>query len=385
MKPIRMSTLGKLVWLLVIFVFIVIISFMISLFKKEKDYQKVEPVSKDEEKVVNYTSTKSTIINFDEVLQVDSKDDVITLTESETYKLSGNNDKYKFVIDAPNKVVKIMFSNFNTSILNNFIEVKAASKVILEMAENTKNEFKAIEVDSDLTEEDDSKKSNIYIINSKVDIEIVGSGSAIVETDFNFLMAEGNLDYSGPIVELNSTNNAIDVKGNVNVNGGVLYINSDSTAIKCNGNFTFADGKIIVKTLEKPIDISGVFLINKGEILLAGGSEFQVPNANSLQKTLILNFEQGTNKSLVLHDTQKVIMAYAGGKEYQHLLYSRSDLDASNYVLYAGGSISGTKKYDLYEKVDDYLEDYQLTSPDFTNSTFAVPDLITIYNGIVKK
>ena len=206
-----------------------------------------------------------------------------------------------------------------------------------------------------------------------------------IDSNNDFLTTKGNFNLSAAVIEVNNIETGLNVKGNIIINGGIFYLNANNNGFICDGNFTLDNGKVIIKATKNPIDITGVFLINKGEILLAGLNEFHKPNANSLQKSLIFNFEQPTDKALVLHDTKEVILAYEGNKEYQHILYSKSELDADGYVLYAGGSIGGKKKYDLYYEIEDYLEDYQLTCPNLTSSIFEALELINIYNGVVKK
>lgn len=376
MKPIRVSTLGKIVWLLIIFILVIVIACAVSFFKKGKDLPDVEPVSNNEEKIVDYTDTKLTELDFDSNLNIKAQNNVITLTESKTYKFSGTNNKYKIVINAPNKVVKLQLSNFKTSIVDNLIKVENASKLVLNLEEN--NEIKAFENMENIFH-------NTSIISSNCDIEIIGSGTLVIDSNNDFLTTKGNFNLSTAVIEVNNIETGLNVKGNTIINGGIFYLNANNNGFICDGNFTLDNGKVIIKATKNPIDITGVFLINKGEILLAGLNEFHKPNANSLQKSLIFNFEQPTDKALVLHDTKEVILAYEGNKEYQHILYSKSELDADGYVLYSGGSIGGKKKYDLYYEIEDYLEDYQLTCPNLTSSMFEALELINIYDGVVKK
>lgn len=378
MKAIRLSTLGKIVWLLIIFIFIICIGLVVSLFKDEDENSTIEPVSKEEEKVINYIDQKQTVLNFEDEISLESENDVIFLTESQTYKLSGVNDKYNMVINAPNKVVKILFSNFKSTILENLIEIKDAYKVILEFEDSTINELVSLSEDINLN-------STSAIINSNSNIEITGKGKLIVNSINNFISSSGNIDYANSTLEILNINTAFNIKGNLKINEGLIYINASSEGIKSAGNLNLEAGRLIVKTLGKPIDVSGIFLVNNGEILLTSMVELQKPNANSLQKSLILNFEKPTSNILVLHDTQKVVMAYKGGKQYQHILYSRPQIEENSYILYSGGSIAGVEEYDLYTKIEDYLEDYQLTAPNLSNATFVVEDLITIYDGVVKK
>ena len=98
---------------------------------------------------------------------------------------------------------------------------------------------------------------------------------------------------------------------------------------------------------------------------------------------MILNFQESRNKLLFFHDTTAVILAYAGGLDYKHILYS-DDFKTESYVLYGGGKIAGTQTYGLY-KPEDYAEESQLTCEGLTNDRFELKELVNIYEGIVKK
>lgn len=380
MQTFKISALGKIIWLLIISLLIILVVFVFSLFKKDSKLSNVKPVSNNEQKVINYVDIKTNQINFDDDSNIKASNNVILLSDSASYKLKGFNEKYKIVVDAPNKVVKIILSNFKTNIVEDLIDVRNANKLIIELEENTMNEIKQLA----LEEENLTDLSGSTIINSKSDISFTGEGSLTVDSTNNFFVSSGNVDFNTNI-ELLNINTAFQVEGNVNITKGILYINSNTTTMKTNGSFKLDDGRVIIKSSVKPIEITGVFLINGGEILLASLEDLQIPNANSLQKTFILSFAEPTNKSLILHNTQKVIMAYDGKKDYQHLLYSSSKLDDNNYILYAGGSIAGDYKYDIYTEVSDYLEDYQLTAPNLVDNTFTFGNLINTYSDIVKK
>ena len=97
---------------------------------------------------------------------------------------------------------------------------------------------------------------------------------------------------------------------------------SRADAFVTEGNVTINSGKFIIRSEAKSIKVNGIFLINGGKVFVASLDEIQKPNANSLQKTLLLNFKESRDKLLFFHDKTKVVFVYAGGINYQHILYS---------------------------------------------------------------
>jgi len=377
MKPIRLTTIGKVIWFFLVVIVCLALFSLVSLLKRGNETKKIDkPTEVDSEKIIDYTSSKNYSFDFDKNDGFKSENNVISITESGTYKLNGNNDKYKFVVDCPNGVVKLVVSNFKTSVVYDLISVKSANKLIIELEDGSKNS-----IISDLLENADSELPTI--IKSNSDIEFVGGGKLVVETIGNFLISKANLNFKDAILEINNINNGIKIDGNFTMESGTLYILSSAKGLVTSGNTTISDGTFILRSSESAIKVSGIFLLNDGKIFIASLNEIQKPNANSLQKTIILNFKEARTKLLFFHDTTQVTLAYAGDLSYQHILYS-DEFKTENYVLYGSGKIAGTQTYGLY-KLEDTAEDGQLTCEGLVNDRFSVKNLVNVYDDIVKK
>lgn len=376
MKPIRLTTIGKIIWFFLIVIAVVIVTILISLFKSDEPSKIDKPKEADSEKIIDYTDSKEYTFDFENNTGFKSEKDVITIKESGTYKLVGTNDKYKFVIDSPSSVIKIVFSNFNTSVVYDLLDVKKASKVIIVLEDESENS-----IVSELLEQEGVK--NPTVITSKSDIEIIGSGKLKVATIGDFIVSNGSLSLRNSVLEINNINNGIKLKGNLDVENATLYTVSTEKALVVGGNLTINGGTFVIRSSSLALKSDGIFLINSGKVFIASLKEIQKPNANSLQKSFVFNFKDARNQILFLHDTTQVVLAYAGGLSYQHILYS-DDFKSEAYALYGHGKIYGEQVYGLY-KPEDSAEDVQLVSEGAEDDKFRLPELVNVYDNIVKK
>ena len=370
MKPIRLNVIGKIIWFFLIIIIILVIVFVFSLFKKEKPkYINIEKTN-ESEKIIDYTSSKNYTYDF-------SNSEInhdISIKESATYKLVGTDEKYRIIIDSKNSIVKLVFSNFNTNIIDNLIDVRNAHKVIIEIEDGSEN---------NIGQELLSLGETIpVIIKSESDIDIIGGGTLKVNTEGDFIEAKKNINLKNVTLELNNVKNGIKNNGDLTFNSGNLYIKANDKAIDSNGNITIEGGLLVIRA-NNSLKNNGLFIINKGKVFIASLNEIKKPNANSLQKSIILNYKEKTNKMLFINDTTSFVLVYAGEIDYQHILYS-DDFKAEEYILYEDGKISGNQVYGLY-KIDEAESGKQLVSPDSDNNKFKVNEITNVYNDIVKK
>ena len=372
MKLVKVSTVGKIIWFFLFLIFILAITFVISLFKKEEPKKMVDPPQDDSLKIIDYTETINHEIDFDSE-DIVNEEDVIKITDSATYKLKGLNTKYRIVIDSPNKVVKLKLSSFESGVTDNFIDVKNAYKLIVELEEGTEN----------MIISSSEEESDLPVIFSKADIDFIGNGTLKVESNGNFLTSEANIKFKDATLEVNNIKNGLNVKGNFEMKSGVIYILSTQNGFLADGNVTIESGKFILRSYQTTIKNKGIFIINGGKVFIAGLEEIQKPNANSKQKTIMLNFLEERKKILFFHDTTNVVLAYGGEISYKHILYS-DEFKSNSYVLYGNGKVAGEEKYGLYS-IEDTSEEEQLTCDSIENDRFLVNDLLNIYDDIVKK
>ena len=374
MKPIRLTTIGKIIWFFLIIILVVVLLSIMSMFKKDEPRRIEVPEEKESEKIINYVDSRSYVYDFDN--NTYGENDTINIKESGTYKLSGTNDTYKLVVDCPSGIVKIIFSNFKTSVVYDLINIKKAYKVVIEFEDGSENS-----IISDLLEQDGV--ANPTIISSNADVEISGTGKLVVETIGNFLVSKANLEFKDAVMEVNSINNGIKLDGNFSMNSGTLYMFASDKGLVSLGNSTINGGTFIIRSSDTALQVSGILLINAGKTFIASLNEIQKPNANSLQKSMVLHFKEPRDGRLFFHDTTQVTLVYAGELDYQHILYS-DEFKTDRFALYGNGKVAGVQVYGLY-KPEDSMETMQLTYDGSTNDRFELNELVNVYEDIVKK
>ena len=375
MKPIRLTTIGKIIWTFIILIGIFVLMAIISLLKKEEPKKTDDPETVDTEKIIDYTDSKNYLYDFDSKETI-SKSNVITIDSSGTYKLKGHNDKYRFIVDSENSIIKFIFSNFTTSQIDNLINIKKANKVIIELEDGSTNK-----IVSDAIETEKTKK--MVIIKTKANLDIIGNGKLIVDSTGTLIRSDESVNIKNATLEINNINSGIDIKGNFKIEDGTTYILANEQGLYSDGNINIENSTFVIRTEGIALKNKGLFIINSGKVFIASGEEIQKPNANSLQKSLILNFAEPRKKILILHDTSQIVLAYAGGLEYSHILYS-DEFKSDSYVIYGNGKLAGTQTYGLY-KVEDSEESSQMTCEGLENDRFLISELVNIYDDVVKK
>lgn len=376
MKPIRLTTIGKVIWFFLTVIVVVILFSLVSMFKKEEPKKVDNPIDIDSEQIIDYTESKNYNFNFDKKTGFKSENDIITIKDSGTYNFNGTNDNYKFLIDCPYGIVKIVLSGFKTNVVYDLINIKKAHKVIIELADGSENS-----ITSELLEQEGV--TNPTVISSNAEIDFIGNGKLVVETIGDFLISKSNVNFKESIVEINNINNGIKIDGNFTMDSGTLYMLTSGKGFIAGGNTTINNGTFVVRSSDSAIKVNGIFLTNAGKIFIASLGEIQKPNANSLQKSMLLNFKEVRNNLLFFHDTTSVALVYAGGLDYQHILYS-DEFKSEAYVLYGSGKVAGTQVYGLY-KPEDSAEEGQLTCESLTHDQFEILELVNVFDDIVKK
>ncbi len=369
MKPIRLNTIGKVVWFFLIVIVIVIALFVISLFKKDKPKQNDLEPTHESEKIIDYTASKNYTFDF-------SNGEItknITIKESGSYKLVGTDDDYKIIIDSPSSVIKIILSNFHSSVIDNLIYVKNAHEIIIELEDGTENTI--------ILNSPNETELTTTILKTKANLNFVGTGKLAVETDGNFAEAK-NVNFKDATLELNNVKNGFKIDGDLVIESGNFYIKASEDAVNSKGNVKVENGLFVIRA-GNAITNDGLFMINKGKVFIASPNEIKKPNADSLQKTLLLNFKEATKKMLFVNENGAFINVYIGELEYQHILYS-DEFKTNELILYESGKVSGEEKYGMY-KVEEAEGGKELTCETITGSKFEIKDIVNIYDDVVKK
>jgi hypothetical protein len=142
------------------------------------------------------------------------------------------------------------------------------------------------------------------------------------------------------------------------INGGYIFVDAGGDELDSNGPFDMTGGTVIVNGPTNngngPLDYTGSFNITGGYLLAVGSSGMaQAPSNTSTQYAVMYNFDTMQAVGTIIHiETQsgQEILTFMPTKEYQSVLLSTFALqNGETYVVYTGGSSTGTITDGLYE------------------------------------
>jgi hypothetical protein len=141
------------------------------------------------------------------------------------------------------------------------------------------------------------------------------------------------------------------------INGGYIAIDAGGDGLDSNGSVTMTQGVVLVNGPTNngngALDYMGTFDITGGFLIAVGSSGMaEAPGASSTQYSILYNFESQQAVGAVVHvETQdgQEVLTFAPSKTYQSVVLSSPALEnGSTYVLYTGGSATGTATDGLY-------------------------------------
>jgi hypothetical protein len=141
------------------------------------------------------------------------------------------------------------------------------------------------------------------------------------------------------------------------INGGYLVIDAGGDGLDINGPITMTGGTVIINgptnSGNGPLDYTGSYSINGGTLIAAGSSGMAMaPSSSSLQCSAMLVYSASQTAGTIIHietaDGDE-ILTFKPSKTYQSVVFSSPELTlGSDYVVYSGGSTTGTAKDGLY-------------------------------------
>jgi hypothetical protein len=141
------------------------------------------------------------------------------------------------------------------------------------------------------------------------------------------------------------------------INGGYIYVDATGDGIDSNGPIDMAGGVVLVVgptsnnngalDCMSGFDVTGGFLVAVGSTGMA-----QAPSESSTQYSVMYTFESVQAAGTMVHvetaDGQE-ILTFVPTREYQSVVLSSPELEnGSTYVVYSGGSSTGTVTDGLY-------------------------------------
>jgi hypothetical protein len=164
----------------------------------------------------------------------------------------------------------------------------------------------------------------------------------------NFESGDNYLCVNGGYIVVDAVGDGFDINGPINMTGGVVIVNGPTA----NNNGA--------------LDYSGAFQITGGFLVAAGSSGMaQAPSTSSTQYSVMYTFESPQAAGTMVHIETKdgeEILTFVPTKEYQSVVLSSPELEnGSTYIVYSGGSSTGTVTDGLYSG-GSYTAGTQVTS-----------------------
>jgi hypothetical protein len=159
------------------------------------------------------------------------------------------------------------------------------------------------------------------------------------------------------------------------INGGYIIVDANGDGIDANGPIVMTDGVVIVNGPTNdgngPLDYLGAFNISGGYLVAVGSSGMaEAPSTTSTQYSVMYNYASPQAGGTMIHietEAGQDVLTFVPTKEYQSVLLSSPELENGlTYVVYSGGSSSGTATNGLYA-AGTYSGGSQVTSLTITS------------------
>jgi hypothetical protein len=194
---------------------------------------------------------------------------------------------------------------------------------------------------------------NIHIVASDDGLNTAGGndGSSMNgrpgQNNFNASM-NYHLYMNGGYIFIDAAGDGIDSNGPIDMTGGIVLINGPTN----NGNGA--------------LDYAGAFNITGGFLVAVGSSGMaQAPSTSSTQYSVMQTFQSMQAAGTMIHiesEGGEDILTFVPTKEYQSVVFSSPELtNGSTYIVYSGGSSTGTVADGLYSG-GTYTAGTQVTS-----------------------
>ena len=205
---------------------------------------------------------------------------VVTITAGGTYALEGTLYGQVFVETEDEDTVFVLLNGVDiTNSTGSPIFVSNAEKIVLTLAENTKNTIRDGDTYAELDESDEPDAA----LFSKDDLTINGAGELIIEAKYNNGIASKNdlLIVSG-MISVTSVNDGIKAKDSITILDGVVTVNASADGIETTNADEEGKGTILIEggTLNITAELDGIHAqtilqINGGSLNIVTGGGAQ--------------------------------------------------------------------------------------------------------------
>jgi len=143
----------------------------------------------------------------------------------------------------------------------------------------------------------------------------------------------------------------------LSITGGYLFVSAGGDGLDINGPITMTGGTVIINgptdNGNGALDYTGSFTITGGTLIAAGSAGMAMaPSASPGQPSVMIILPSVQPAGTLVHIERsggESVLTFRPQKAYQSVVFSSPDLvRGSDYVLYTGGSATGTESDGLY-------------------------------------
>ncbi len=324
---------------------------------------------------VTYTDDKIITIGENIVIpneNVTINNDIITINNEGTFTINGEG-KARIIVDAKDKIVKLIFNNLKLTYDSYPVYIKNASKVVITLNKDSVNEIS----DSSIGNEEING-----VLFSEDDLTINGEGKLIINANYeDGIVSKDNLKIMAGIYEINAKDDAIRGTDSVAIADGTFTINASGDAIKSTkendatkGYVNIENGIFNIDVGDEAIDATtdiqiknGQFDITTGEgsasYLTTEGSKGIKASNNIIIESGVINID---SKDDSIHSNNYILI------ENGTITISSGDdgIHADNMLLIKNGNININKSYEGIEASNIEINDgtiYVISSDDGIN------------------
>jgi hypothetical protein len=219
-----------------------------------------------------------------------------TITSAGTYSLSGTLTDGQITVSAASQIVRLIFNGMTMAYSTNApINIQAAKKVIIVLAENTTNTLTdpATYVFPDAST--DEPNAALY---SKCDMTICGGGTLTVNGNYNDgITSKDGLVIAGGNITVKSVDDGIRGKDYLIIRDGTITVKATGDGFKADndedadrGYIWVAGGKVTITSGDDAMMAESDMLVSDGTInVVSGGGSSYMPTSTTDPKGLVGN------------------------------------------------------------------------------------------------
>ncbi len=289
---------------------------------------------------------------------------IATITSAGTYSISGTLTDGRIIVNTQDQeTVKLVLNGINIySSTNAPLSIMSAENTIIELADNTENYI--TDANSYIFENAETDEPDAALF-SKSDLTIQGSGSLIVDANYNDgIASKDGLVIAGGTINISSTDDGIRGKDYLLVQAGMITVNAGGDGLKSTNDEDTTKGYISIEDGSINITAAGDAIQAETDVTISGG-QFTLTSGGGSSNTVISDLSAKGIKAAVAITIDDGIFTINSADDAIHssanisinggsIAASSGDdgIHADTTLVINGGDIRISKSYEGIESAD---------------------------------